>query len=78
MMNQQLMMLEVKRYFPYAVYINSGDPVLDDEISLTCALHIQVHSGDYGLGKIMADDSYCMWYYADFASCLELAIRLDR
>ena len=77
-MNQLLMMVKVKRHFPDAFYIFSSDPVLDDDISLTCALHIQVHSGEYGLGKLLPDSSFDMWYYADFASCLELAIRLDR
>ncbi len=78
MMDQQLMMLQVKEHFPYAVYVFSGDPLLDDEISLTSNLHIQVNCEKYGLGKVLTDSSFEMWYYADFASCLELAIALDR
>ena len=78
MMNQLLMMLEVKRHFPDAFYVFSSDPLFDDEIALTSNLHIQIGQYDYGLGKVLPDSSFDMYYYADFASCLELAVALDR
>lgn len=77
MMNQLLMMLEVKRHFPDAFYVFSDDSLLDDEIALTANLHIQVNCKEFGLSRLLPDSSFEITYCADFADCLELAIVLD-